>query len=135
VSGPDPLLALAWETRARAHAPYSRWAVGAAVEDAAGARFGGCNVENASYGLTMCAERVALYAARAQGAGEIRRVVVVAHTEALPSPCGACRQVMLELAPQAEVLVANQHGRTARHRVADLLPAAFEAGAIDEARE
>lgn len=91
-----PLIELAWQTRDRAYAPYSSFHVGAAVQDAQGNIFTGCNVENLSFGLTICAERAAIAAAIAAGSRNLRRIVVVADTDTPVSPCGACRQVMAE---------------------------------------
>ena len=112
----------------RAHAPYSRFRVGAAVLDAHGALFHGANVENASYGLTLCAERVALANAKVAGCAEIVAVAIacIDAPEASPlesrMPCGACRQWLAELAPNAQILVA---GTSERMSVAQLLPRAF----------
>lgn len=86
----------AWQTRAHAHAPYSQFFVGAAVSDTEGRIFTGCNVENLSFGLTICAERVAIASAIAAGARDLTAIVVVADTDTPVSPCGACRQVMAE---------------------------------------
>jgi cytidine deaminase len=91
-----PLIELAWQTRDRAYAPYSSFHVGAAVQDAQGNIFSGCNVENLSFGLTICAERAAIATAIAAGSRDLRRIVVVADTDTPVSPCGACRQVMAE---------------------------------------
>lgn len=91
-----PLIELAWQTRDRAYAPYSSFHVGAAVQDAQGNIFTGCNVENLSFGLTICAERAAIATAVAAGSRDLRAVVVVADTDTPISPCGACRQVMAE---------------------------------------
>lgn len=91
-----PLIELAWQTRDRAYAPYSSFHVGAAVQDAQGNIFTGCNVENLSFGLTICAERAAIATAIAAGSRDLRAVVVVADTDTPISPCGACRQVMAE---------------------------------------
>jgi cytidine deaminase len=123
----DELLRAARDVRGRAHAPYSRLRVGAAVRDAAGRIHVGANVENASYGLTLCAERAALAAAVAAGAlaRGITHVAVV--TSAGHTPCGACRQVLRELAPDATVLIATPTGVVRRYRTADLLPDAFHA--------
>ena len=123
----DPLLLLAREAAERAYVPYSRFRVGAAVE-VDGLTYAGCNVENASYGLTVCAERVALFTAVAAGHLRVARIAVTC-VDAGPElgeggrmPCGACRQVMAELmGPDGEVLVDGV--RT--FRVADLLPSAF----------
>lgn len=117
------LVAAASAARAHAHAPYSRFAVGAALETRDGEIFVGCNVENASFGLTLCAERVAVGAAVAAGHQEFRRVVVV--TDGKASPCGACRQVLAEFG-DLEIVMAHSDGRIlSRHRLAELLPEQF----------
>ncbi len=103
----EALTELAWTTRQNAHAPYSHFSVGAAVENLDGRVFGGCNVENLSYGLTLCAERVAIHQAIAQGANQLVRIVVVADTTTPISPCGACRQVMAEFGIQ-EIRLVNR---------------------------
>jgi len=118
------LLALARQVRLRAHAPYSRFRVGAAVLDERGRMHTGCNVENASFGLTVCAERNAVAAAVAAGAKRIRAVAVV--TRDGSSPCGACRQVLAELGgPTTEVLLASPAGAPVGHTLGALLPHAF----------
>ncbi len=97
----EPLLAAAWEARSRAHAPYSGFRVGAALVGSRGQVVGGCNVENAAYPLCTCAERGAVCAAVAQGAlapGELVALAVVTEAETLTPPCGACRQVLVEMA-------------------------------------
>ena len=122
------LLALARAARDQAHAPYSGFAVGAAVLARDGRRFAGCNVENASYGLCNCAERTALFAAIAAGCkpGDFVALAVIADTAAPVSPCGACRQVLSELCDaDMPVLLANLAGATAQTSVAALLPGAF----------
>lgn len=120
----DGLIEAARRAQQQAYAPYSRYRVGAAVEGEDGSVFAGCNVENASYGLVMCAERVAIGAAVAAGVRQFRRVVVVSDSEPPAPPCGACRQVIFEFAPDAEVLAV---GPRSSHRwtMRDLLPAAF----------
>lgn len=112
----------AWAVRERAHAPYSQFPVGAVVIAADGRRFAGCNVENLSFGLTMCAERVAVGAAVAAGAREIIAVVVAADTGVPVSPCGACRQVLAEFG-DPEVRLVGRKG-VERFRLSELLPRA-----------
>jgi cytidine deaminase len=120
------LIQAAWAAWTQAYAPYSRFAVGAAVESEDGRIFAGCNVENASYGLTLCAERNALAQAVAAGQRRFRRLVVVTDTVTPTSPCGACRQWLWELAPAAEVILVNRQGVGQRLTVAELLPHAFD---------
>lgn len=108
----------------RAYAPYSGFRVGAAVEGIDGSVHAGCNVENASYGLSMCAERVAIGVAVAAGVTRFRRVVVVSDCDPPAAPCGACRQVLAEFAPEAEVAAVGPE-QTKRWLVRDLLPDAF----------
>jgi cytidine deaminase len=122
------LLEAAWRVRNHAHAPYSSFAVGAALLAEDGRIFSGCNVENLSYGLTMCAERVAIGAAVAAGARSFLGVAVVADTAVPVSPCGACRQVLAEFAVPL-VLMANRRERL-EWRLDDLLPRA-SAGILD----
>ncbi len=124
---PDPLVEAAKLARERAFAPYSRFRVGAALETADGRFVAGCNVESASYGLTICAERVALVKAVSDGLTGFKRVAVVTDVDGLTPPCGACRQLLWEFAPDAEVVLANLRGRTAVYRVAELLPHGFDA--------
>jgi len=125
----DALLQRAAEARVRAYAPYSGVHVGAAVRDAGGRTFIGCNVENASLGLTICAERAALFNAVASGAGEIAAVAFMSDHPKVTSPCGACRQVLIELAPRARVVFGNEAG--VQHvwaNPSELLPEAFTPG-------
>lgn len=117
------LVTSATEARARAYVPYSRYAVGAAVLTKSGEIYTGCNIENVSYGLTVCAERVAIWKAVADGQTEFEALAVV--TANGGSPCGACRQVMAEFAPQMPVIIANLEGVCQITTVAELLPAAF----------
>ncbi len=130
---PDPadvagLVARAGEARTRAYVPYSRFAVGAALLSADGTVFTGCNVENASYGLTVCAERTALFKAVSEGHREFLALAVVADTPSPASPCGACRQCLVEFSPDMLVIMANLTGDLRAERARDLLPAAFGAG-------
>ncbi|MCS6949892.1 MAG: cytidine deaminase [bacterium] len=120
-----PLLAAAREARRRAYAPYSGYAVGAAVCDEDGRIFSGANVENASYGLTVCAERVALFRAVSEGARRIVAVAVV--TRDGGTPCGACRQVLAEFASEDALVwcASEENGQVEEYRVGELLPLAF----------
>lgn len=123
----DPLIAAATSARERAFAPFSRFRVGAALEAPDGTVVAGCNVESASYGLTMCAERVAIFRGVADGFHCFARVAVVTDTPTPTPPCGACRQLLWEFAPDAEVLLANLTGDVVRWAVRDLIPGAFDA--------
>lgn len=130
VAEDDALLAAARAVREHAHAPYSRFHVGAALRTRDGRVFAGCNVENASYGLTQCAERNAFATAISAGvkAGEFAALAVIADTEGPIAPCGACRQVMLELGGAAlPVLLANLGEARSRTTAGALLPGAFGA--------
>lgn len=128
MTGPDPLVAAAATAREQAFAPYSEFRVGAALEAEDGTIIFGCNVESASYGLTMCAERVAIFKGISEGHRRFRRVAVVTDTDLPTPPCGACRQLLWEFAPAAEVLIANLNRTIKRYRVRELLPDAFDAG-------
>jgi cytidine deaminase len=121
-----PLLEAAWRARACAHAPYSHFQVGAALLTADGAVIGGCNVENAAYPVSLCAERGALSAAVAGGLrpGGLVAAVVVTDVAELTPPCGACRQALAEFASTLPVLLANRNSRSL-HRLEDLLPHSF----------
>jgi len=116
------------DAAARAYAPYSHFPVGAAVLGGSGRIFAGCNVENASYGLTCCAERAAVHAAVAGGERTVRAVAVYTPTQLPTTPCGACRQVIHEFGPGALVLcVCDAKGRI-ETKLAALLPGAFGPG-------
>ena len=120
----DALIAAARSVQSRAYAPYSKFRVGAALEATDGRVFVGCNIENASYGLTICAERAAICAAVSAGATKFRRAVVVSDVDPPAAPCGACRQVLAEFGLDLPVEGVGSK-RTVSWRLADLLPAAF----------
>lgn len=121
----DSLIQKALEARKKSYSPYSKFAVGAALEAEDGTVFAGCNVENASYGLTLCAERVALVNAISHGAKKFKRLAVVADY-AQPVPlCGMCRQMLIEFAPDLELILANTKGESSNTTLAQLLPNAF----------
>lgn len=123
------LLDAAWEAREGAVCPFSHFKVGAVLVDDTGRRFTGANVENASYNLGLCAERVALYHALTHGAGAIHTVVIVTEAAEPTTPCGACRQALWEFAPEAEVLLATRDEQR-RLTVRELLPFAFDVSAL-----
>ncbi len=123
----DALLEAALAAREHAHAPFSNFKVGAALEDASGRIHTGCNVENATYGLTVCAERVAVLKAVSEGARKFTRIAVAADTGTLTPPCGACRQILWEFCGDIEVILVNLEGRTERFRLKDLYPRPFDA--------
>ncbi|MCS7219974.1 MAG: cytidine deaminase [Anaerolineae bacterium] len=119
------LIAAAQAARAHSYSPYSRYAVGAAVLTRAGQVFTGCNIENASYGATVCAERVALWKAVSEGERDFEAIAIV--TDNGGSPCGICRQVMVEFAPTMKVIIADTSGNVRVTTVDDLLPDRFTA--------
>ena len=123
----DELMAAARRARENACADFSHFKVGAALEASDGTIITGCNVENATYGLTVCAERVALFKALSEGHRKFRRIVVVAPPDAPTPPCGPCRQLLWEFAGDLEVILANLNGETGRHRISELLPQPFDA--------
>lgn len=123
----DPLEAAALAARENAHAPYSEFRVGAAIEDAGGRVHTGCNIENATYGLTLCAERVAVFKAISEGAREFRRIAIAADTDTLTPPCGACRQILWEFCGDIEIVLVNRRGKREVLRLKELLPRAFDA--------
>ena len=123
----EALIAAARAAREHAHAPFSRFKVGAAVQARSGRIFGGCNVENASYGLTLCAERVAIFKAISEGERGFEAVAVVTDTDTFTPPCGACRQIIWEFCGDAEVVLANLAGRIEVYRMSALLPKPFDA--------
>ena len=120
------LLAAAVEARTHAHARYSHFMVGAALETADGEIIGGCNIENATYGLTICAERVALVKALSDGSSVFTRIAIVADTEAPTPPCGPCRQLLWEYCGDIDIILGNLDGPTGRFRLSALLPLPFD---------
>ena len=118
----DQLIAKAKEAASRAYAPYSHFSVGAAILTTDGRIFHGCNVENISFGLTICAERNAIFSAIANGCREFEKIAIVADTEEPISPCGACRQVLAEFNPNMEIILANFLGKTETFHLSELLP-------------
>jgi cytidine deaminase len=123
---PDPLIAAALGVRENAFAPFSRFQVGAAVEDSGGRIHTGCNVENATYGLTVCAERVAVFKAVSEGVRSFQRMCVAADTKVLTPPCGACRQILWEFCGDIEIILVNLAGDTESYRLKDLFPKPFD---------
>lgn len=123
---PDPLVVAARRARRHAVAPYSDFKVGAALQTADGTVVTGCNIENATFGLTLCAERVAMFTALAAGHRRFTRIAVVAATAAPTPPCGACRQILWEFAGDLDVLLANPRRELGRYRLSDLLPLPFD---------
>ncbi len=126
------LIDIATEARERAFAPFSDFRVGAAVETEDGEVYTGCNVESASYGLTVCAERVAIWKAISEGARCFGRLVIVADTERLTPPCGTCRQIIWEHCRNTTIVLANLRGDTETVDIKYLLPHAFDAKFLKE---
>jgi len=120
---PEDLIAVAVDARERAYAPYSRFAVGAALLGSSGTIYAACNVENGSYGLSICAERAAIFKAVSEGERQFEAIAVV--TSNGGSPCGACRQVLAEFNYQMPVYVADTQGQFQAFTVQELLPEAF----------
>ncbi len=127
----EELIKAAIDARESAYAPYSRFAVGAAVRGGSGRIYSGSNIENASYGLTMCAERVAIFKAVSEGEKEFTALAVAADTASPASPCGACRQVMAEFGINT-VVMCNTRGERRTATLAELLPYAFDKADLPE---
>jgi cytidine deaminase len=123
----DRLIQAAREVRERAHAPYSGFKVGAAIEDEHGRVFTGCNVENASYGLSVCAETAAVLKAISEGAAKLKRIAVVADSNTLTPPCGACRQILWEFCGDAELTMANLSDKAETVLMKQIFPRPFDA--------
>ncbi len=126
MSASSPLVDAARRARENAVARFSNFKVGAALETADGSVITGCNVENATYGLTICAERVAMFKALSEGHRSFSRVAIVADTEDPTPPCGACRQILWEFGGDLEVILANLTHEKGVHRLKDLLPLPFD---------
>jgi cytidine deaminase len=129
----DFLIDAARRAREHALASFSGFKVGAALETADGTVITGCNIENATYGLTLCAERVAMFKALSEGHRAFRRIAIAADTEAPTSPCGPCRQILWEFAGDIDVVLANLRAETGRYHMRDLLPLPFDARMLDKA--
>jgi len=127
VTDKDRLVAAARAAREHAVAPFSGFKVGAALLTPVGTIISGCNIENATYGLTVCAERVAMFKALSEGHREFVAVAVVADTADPTPPCGACRQILWEFGGDLEVFLANLTEHTGTYRMKDLLPLPFDA--------
>jgi cytidine deaminase len=122
----DPLVAAAKLARENAHAPFSNFHVGAAVRANSGRIFGGCNVENATYGLTVCAERIAIFKAISEGERGFDAIAVSTDTDTLTPPCGACRQIIWEFCGDVPVILSNLKGKTETFQMRDLFPKPFD---------
>ncbi|HEY3128425.1 MAG TPA: cytidine deaminase [Acidobacteriota bacterium] len=122
----EKLKTAALKARENAHAPYSHFRVGAALLDESGEIITGCNVENATYGLTLCAERVAIFKAISQGRRKFQAIVVAADSPLLTPPCGACRQIIWEFCGDIPVHLVNVQGGEKTYRMTDLFPAPFD---------
>ena len=123
----QPLIEAAMQARLQSVAPFSDFKVGAAVRTESGRVYTGCNVESASYGLTVCAERVAIWKALSEGERHFTELAVVADTETLTPPCGTCRQIIWEFARGARIVFANLNGQSQVFDIRQLLPDAFDA--------
>jgi len=128
----NKLIEAATAARLQSVAPFSNFLVGAALQTKAGKVYTGCNVESASYGLTVCAERVAIWKALSEGERDFTDLVVVADTESLTPPCGTCRQIIWEFAKHARIVLANLNGQSEEVSIRDLLPRAFDARFLKE---
>jgi cytidine deaminase len=122
----ETLIAAATQARENAHAPYSNFRVGAALRAKSGQIYTGCNVENSTYGLTVCAERVAIFKAISEGERGFDAIAIVTDTESLTPPCGACRQIIWEFCGDVEIILANLRGQVEVHRTSTLLPRPFD---------
>jgi cytidine deaminase len=131
----QPLIEAAKNARLQSVAPFSGFQVGAAVRAESGKVYTGCNVESASYGLTVCAERVAIWKALSEGERHFTELAVIADTETLTPPCGTCRQIIWEFARGATIVFANLNGESETFHMAELLPRAFDARFLRSAKK
>ena len=122
----DALIAAAKHSREHAHAKFSNFKVGAALRAVSGRIYGGCNVENATYGLTICAERVAIFKAISEGERKFDAIAVVTDTAMLTPPCGACRQIIWEFCGDVQVVMASVKGKVETVRMSQLFPKPFD---------
>ncbi len=122
----DSLIVAAKQSREHAHAKFSNFRVGAALRASSGKIFGGCNVENATYGLTVCAERVAIFKAISEGERQFNAIAVVTDADTLTPPCGACRQLIWEFCGDVPVILANLHGKIETIQMRELFPKPFD---------
>jgi cytidine deaminase len=129
------LIQIAKTARLHSVAPFSNFLVGAAVRTEEGKIYSGCNVESASYGLTVCGERVAIWKALSEGEREFSELAIVADTESLTPPCGTCRQIIWEFCKDAKIILANLQGETQQCSIKELLPRAFDARFLSRARK
>lgn len=120
------ILTHAYEMTLKAYTPYSGFPVGAALECTDGTLYTGCNIENASYSATICAERVAVFKAVSDGNRSFRRLAIVAESDNYCLPCGTCRQVLVEFSPDMEILCAKKNGSYVSYKLKDLIPLAFK---------
>lgn len=123
----DPLVEAAFAAREHAFAPHSGFRVGAALEDHSGRVYTGCNLENATLSLTLCAERLALAKALSEGVRGFRRIAIAADTDDLTPPCGACRQILWEFCGDIEIVLANPRGKIETLRLTQVYPRGFDA--------
>ena len=126
MSDKELLISAARRARENAHAPYSNFRVGAALRATSGRIFGGCNVENATYGLTVCAERVAIFKAISEGERGFNAIAVVTDADTLTPPCGACRQLIWEFCGDVQVILANLKGKVEVVQMKELFPRPFD---------
>jgi cytidine deaminase len=122
----EQLIETARLAREKAFAPFSNFQVGAALLGKNGKIFTGCNIENASYGLTMCAERVAIFKAVSEGERDFERLAIIGDTQNITPPCGACRQIIWEFCGDIPIVLANLQGETETFQMSELLPKAFD---------